>query len=122
MGIYDGVSRVRPYKIWQGAVARAVHGDRLTLAFVDLEPEISVPTHQHENEQVGFVLEGSVTMTIGGESRELHKGETYVIRGNLAHSAVAGAQGATVVDIFNPPRADWERLERLEPSEGAWPR
>jgi hypothetical protein len=26
-----------------------------------------------------------------------------------------------VVDVFDPPREDWEQLERLEPSAGAWP-
>jgi len=122
LGVYDAVSRVRPYKIWEGAVARAVHGERITMAVVDVDANVEVPTHQHGNEQLGFVLKGSITMTIAGESRELSQGETYVINGDVPHAAVAGPEGATVVDIFNPPRADWEKLERLEPSEGRWPR
>ena len=112
---------VRPYAIWEGAVARAVRGERLTVAAVDLAPNVHVPEHRHPNEQVGFVTRGSVTMTIGGESRELGVGETYVIAGDIPHAAVAGPQGATVIDVFTPPREDWEGLERLEPSAGAWP-
>jgi quercetin dioxygenase-like cupin family protein len=77
------------------------------MAVVDLEPNVAVPEHRHVNEQLGFVGRGSVTMTIGGESRELGVGDTYVIPTDVPHAAVAGAEGATVVDVFSPPREDW---------------
>jgi quercetin dioxygenase-like cupin family protein len=121
VGTFDSVERVRPYKIWDGAVARAVHGRAITMAIVDVDAGVDVPTHQHANEQVGFVLRGSIVMTVDGEERELQVGETYVIHGDTPHKAVGGPDGASVVDVFSPPRADWERLERLEPSAGAWP-
>ena len=121
MDVFDHFSGLRPYRIWEGAVARAVHGEQVTMAVVDLGPNVAVPEHRHPNEQLGFVAQGSVTMTVGGESRELRKGETYVIASDLPHAAVAGAEGATVVDIFSPPRTDWEQLERLEPGAGSWP-
>ena len=118
---YDTVAELRPYAIWSGAVARAVHGDRLTVGIVDLDPNLDVPEHQHENEQVGFVLRGKVTMVIGGDARELATGGTYVIPANVPHSASTGPEGATVVDVFTPTRADWEPAERLNPSPGKWP-
>jgi len=121
MDPFDSVSGVRPYKIWNGAVARAVRGEKITFAVVDLEPNLSVPEHHHANEQVGMVLAGFVTMTIGGESRRLGAGDTYVIPGDLPHSAETGPEGASVLDVFTPTREDWEQLERLEPSAGAWP-
>ena len=121
MGAYDSVSTVRPYQIWNGAVARAVQGDRITLAVVDLEPNLVVPEHHHQNEQVGLVLRGFVTMTIGGESRRLGAGDTYVIPPDMPHGAKTGPEGASVIDVFNPTREDWQQVERLEPSAGAWP-
>jgi len=121
MDQFAALDKVRPYKIWDGAVARAIKGDRITLAVVDLEPGVDVPTHQHANEQVGFVLWGTMTMTIGGETRELSAGETYVIPSDVPHGGAAGPEGASVVDVFNPPREDWEKLERLAPSAGRWP-
>ena len=121
MSAFHSVDAVRPYRIWDGAVARAVHGERVTFAVVDLDPEIVVPEHRHDNEQLGIVLKGSVTMTIGGETARLGVGETYVIRGGVPHAAEAGPEGATVIDVFNPTREDWEQVERLEPSAGAWP-
>lgn len=121
MGTFTSFTHERPYKIWNGAVARAVHGDRITMAAVDLEPNLQVPEHRHENEQLGFVLKGKVTMTIAGEAKELGIGEAYAIPSNVPHSASTGPEGATVVDVFAPIRADWEKAERLEPSRGGWP-
>ena len=118
---YGEFGSFRPYKIWDGAVARAVHGERITMAVIDLDPNVAVHVHQHENEQLGFVIKGSITITIGGEARELRTGETYAIPPQVPHSAETGPEGATVIDVFSPPREDWERLERLEASPGRWP-
>ena len=121
MGTYDNLAKLRPYQIWDGAVARAVRGDRITLGVVDLEPDRAVPEHRHANEQIGIVLRGAITMTVDGESRTLTVGDTYVIPSDVPHSATTGPEGATVIDVFNPVREDWENVERLAPSPGAWP-
>lgn len=121
MGTFTSFAAERPYKIWSGAVARAIHGDRITVAAVDLDPNLFVPEHRHENEQLGFVLTGAVTMVIGGEEKELRPGEAYTIPSNVPHSARTGPEGATVLDVFAPIRSDWEKAERLEPSRGGWP-
>ena len=118
---FGSVSGLEPYAIWQGATARAVHGERLTMAVVDLEPDQEVPEHHHDNEQLGVVLKGHVTMVIAGASRRLGVGDTYVITSNVVHSASTGPDGGTVVDVFSPVRADWEGAPRLEPRPGAWP-
>ena len=91
------------------------------MAIIDVDAGVDVPSHHHANEQLGFVLRGSIVMNVDGEERELQVGETYVIHADVPHQARGGRGGATVVDVFSPPRADWERLQRLEPSPGAWP-
>ena len=101
--------------------ARAVNGDRMTLAAVDLKPDSVVREHRHENEQLGFVIRGSMVFTIGGEKREIHAGDTYEIPSNVLHDAVAGPEGCTVVDVFAPIRADWEKLPRPDPFPPDWP-
>jgi len=118
---FGSVSGLEPYAIWQGATARAVHGERLTMAVVDLVPDLEVPAHHHDNEQLGFVLKGHVMMVIAGASRRLGVGDTYVIPSNVPHSASTGPDGATVVDVFSPVRADWEQAPRLDPRPGDWP-
>ena len=121
MSTFTSFSTVRPYKIWAGAVARAVHGERVTMALIDLDPNLDIPEHHHVNEQLGFVVLGKVTMVIGGEEKELAAGEAYSIKSNVPHSARTGGEGATVVDVFGPVRSDWDKAERLEPSRGHWP-
>ena len=93
----------------------------MTLASVDLAPQVAVPQHQHENEQLGFVIQGTLTFTIAGESRELRTGDTYVIPSNVPHHVEAGPDGCTVVDVFAPIRTDWEKLGRSDPFPPDWP-
>jgi quercetin dioxygenase-like cupin family protein len=120
--IYDSFESVRPYKIWPGVLAHAVRGDNVSFALVELDPNVAVAEHSHPNEQAGFIVEGTFTFTIGGETRELKPGDTYVIPGGVPHSALSGPEGTIAVDIFTPPRDDWERLERADPSRAAWPK
>jgi quercetin dioxygenase-like cupin family protein len=97
--------------VWGEAVrARRIQGDRITLAVVELAPDAIVPGHQHEAEQLGMVIEGSVTFTVGDEQRELGPGGTWRIPSNVPHQVTTGPDGATVIDLFSPPRADWDAL------------
>jgi unsaturated pyranuronate lyase len=112
---------MRPYKIWNEVYARVVTGERMTLAVVDLAPNSAVPEHHHENEQLGFILQGSLVMTIGGEERSLKAGDTYAIPSHVPHKVVVGPDGCTVVDVFAPVRAEWEKLERADPFPPQWP-
>ena len=121
MSTFVKLHGIRPHVLREGVAARAVTGERMTLAVVDLEPDATVPEHKHENEQLGFVISGTLTMRIGSEKRELHAGDTYTIPSNVPHEATAGSDGATVVDVFAPLRADWANLPRTDPSAGRWP-
>jgi quercetin dioxygenase-like cupin family protein len=121
MSTFLELHRIRPHVLREGVNARAVTGERMTLAVVDLKPNASVPEHKHENEQLGFVISGTMIMRIGSEKRELHPGDTYTIPSNVPHEATAGSDGSTVVDAFAPLRADWADLKRGEPSAPNWP-
>jgi quercetin dioxygenase-like cupin family protein len=121
MTTFRQLHEIKPHVLRDGVLARAVTGERMTLAVVDLEPNTTVPEHKHDNEQLGFVISGSITMRVGSEKRELHAGETYSIPSDVPHEATAGSDGATVVDVFAPLRADWAALRREDPSRGRWP-
>lgn len=119
---YTSLNDLRPYLIRAGMTARVVNGDRASVAVIDIEPNAIAEEHHHENEQIGFVLTGVMTMRIAGDSRELHPGDTYTIPSDVPHDAKAGPEGATVVDVFVPVRADWEKLPRADASPSPrWP-
>lgn len=121
MSAFEKLSGLRPYQLRDGITARAVNGDRLTMAVIDLEPNAISPEHHHDNEQLGFVIKGTIEFRIGSEKRILHAGDTYLIPSHVPHEAIAGPEGATVTDVFAPVRADWEQMKRAEPSPGRWP-
>lgn len=121
MKAFEAIRDVRPHLLRDGITARAVEGERITMAVVDLDPNAHLPEHHHENEQLGFVIKGTLDFRIGSEKRVLRAGDMYVIPSHVPHEAVAGAEGATVADAFAPVRADWAEMKRAEPSPGHWP-
>ena len=103
-----------PQQIWDGVLGRSVHGERITLGVIELDPDSLVPEHSHENEQLGLVLSGSLAFRVGEETRELGPGGTWRITANTPHEVRAGREGAVVIDVFAPTREDWKPLERRE--------
>ena len=118
---FEPLRDIRPHALREGITARAVEGERMTMAVVDLEPNIAMPEHHHENEQLGFVIAGSMTMWIGDAKADLHPGDTYAIPSDVPHHVVVGPDGCSVLDVFAPVREDWKKLERLDPSRPSWP-
>ena len=118
---FESLRNIRPHALRAGITARAVEGERMTMAVVDLEPNVAMPEHHHENEQLGFIIAGSMTMWIGDEKSELRPGDTYAIPSDVPHHVVVGSDGCTVVDVFAPVREDWKKLDRREPAKPNWP-
>ena len=121
MSAFDDISGLGPLPIWEGIVARTVSGEELTLAVVELDSGAVAREHSHPNEQLGMVLSGSMTFRVGDETRELGPGETWTIPANVPHEATAGPEGAVVIDVFAPPRADWNALEPGDLRQPRWP-
>jgi quercetin dioxygenase-like cupin family protein len=121
MSAFDDLGEIAPRAIWDGVIARTIEGEQLSVAVVELDPGSVVSEHSHENEQLGVVLRGSVSFRVGDEERQLEAGGTWRIPPNAPHEVHAGPDGAVVVDVFAPRRADWSELEQLEPRPPRWP-
>ena len=121
MSVFADVASLGPQQIWDGIVGRTVHGERVTLSLLELDAGAVVPEHAHANEQVGLLLEGSVTFTIGVETRELRPGATWCILADVPHSVVVGPDGALIVEVFSPIRDDWHAIAQQAPRPGRWP-
>ncbi|HEX2044187.1 MAG TPA: cupin domain-containing protein [Gaiellaceae bacterium] len=117
---FDDIDGIVAQRIWDGVLGRAVHGERITLGVIELDPGSIVPEHRHENEQLGMVLRGSLVFRVGEESRELGPGGTWRIPADTPHEVRTGPEGAVVVDVFAPVRDDWRTLETLERAP-RWP-
>jgi quercetin dioxygenase-like cupin family protein len=121
MNTLQNLDEVASTPIWDGVLARAIHGERLTLGVVELAPGAVVPEHQHDNEQLGLLIRGTLTFTVGGEQRELAPGGTWRIPSNVPHTCVAGPEGAVAADVFAPGRADWLETPPGPEASPVWP-
>jgi quercetin dioxygenase-like cupin family protein len=113
MTAFSHLDELEILRVWEGVHGRAVAGAEATLAWIELDPNTVVPEHHHVNEQTGILVRGSLTFTVGAETKELQPGAMWVIPADVPHSVTAGPEGAALAELFAPPRADWGGLERL---------
>ena len=88
---------------------RLISTERMMLAHVYLDKGCIVPKHSHENEQLTYILEGTLRFWLGEDESEVvdvSAGEVLHIPSHLPHSAEA-LEDTLDVDIFCPPRQDW---------------
>ncbi|WP_254538215.1 cupin domain-containing protein [Halomarina litorea] len=97
-------------------------GERASMKFWRVEPGARLPVHDHENEQVGFVISGTLTALVEGEERPLRPGDSYVFPGGERHGAEnRGDEPAVGIGVLSPPREepDWGKGEREPPIAGS---
>jgi unsaturated pyranuronate lyase len=95
-----------PFAIFEGVELRAIAGDQVFLGRVTYAPGTTVARHSHEHtEQVMLIVEGSLTMTIGDETRELGPGDVCVVNRGVEH-ALHSAIGATFIEALGPVPLD----------------
>jgi quercetin dioxygenase-like cupin family protein len=104
--LFTNVDKVPPYSLLPGITMQSVAGNRIMMTWVTIEPNAVVPEHQHPQEQTGTVLDGVLTLDIGGESHDLGPGDIYTIPPNMPHSAIS-RDGCKVLDVFSPAREDF---------------
>ena len=94
-------------EVYPGYTARFVHGENMTLAFFEIEPNRVLPPHSHHHEQIVQVIEGELDLTIDGVLTKLMPGMVAVIPPNASHAGVARVPTKTL-DIFYPARDDFK--------------
>ncbi|OQP52060.1 cupin [Niastella yeongjuensis] len=100
------LSAIKGKEIVPGLYGRFVHGETMTLSFVDIQQGAQLPEHSHPHEQITYLIEGELEMVIGGEKMLLTPGMVHVIPSNVPHSAVA-LTFVRVLDAFSPVREDY---------------
>ncbi|MEX2187987.1 MAG: cupin domain-containing protein [Pirellulales bacterium] len=95
------------HTIFPGVDIFTTAGENVMLSLVEFEPHAVVEPHSHPHEQLGMLLEGELTFTIGGQTRTLRPGEMWRIPGGVVHSATAGDAAVKALDVFCPVRDDY---------------
>jgi quercetin dioxygenase-like cupin family protein len=90
---------------------QVITGDRVMLTRAFRRRGCVVEPHQHENEQLTYVLDGKLQFWIGPHDEHrvvVSAGEVLHVPANVPHRALA-LEDTLELDIFSPPRADWKR-------------
>jgi len=86
---------------FKGIKAWLLQANTTQAVFFDIGPGCEVPPHCH-CAQWGMVIEGEMTLTIGGETKTYKKGDWYYIPEGVEHGAKFRSR-VFVLDVFDDP-------------------
>jgi quercetin dioxygenase-like cupin family protein len=93
-------------KVTEMISRKIVTGEREMLAQIYLKKGAIVPMHNHESEQMTYVLQGALKFLIAGEEITVREGECLHIPSWVEHQAEA-LDDTFELDVFAPIRQDW---------------
>ncbi len=96
-------------KLGEGITTRIFVGDNAMLSVVRIAPHSTGKVHSHPQEQWGILLEGECVRVQGGEEVAMKTGDFWHTPGDVPHGIRTGDVGATVLDVFSPPREEYRR-------------
>ena len=85
----------------EGVRGWLLQSDKKQMVFFDIQPVAAVPPHSH-CAQWGLMVEGEMSLTIGGDTKRYRKGDSYFIPEGVEHSAVFHSR-VNVIDFFDAP-------------------
>jgi len=101
-------AEVKPTYVFAGIARRTLSwGEEVMVIQNTFSPGTGVPEHAHVHEQISYVVEGILVVTMEGTVYTLNAGDSLLMPSNLSHSALS-PQGAVVIEAFAPPREDFK--------------
>ncbi len=92
-----------------GVNARIFPGEEAMISIVNLKPNAAGKLHRHSQEQWGFIISGSGIRIQNNEKIPVIKDDFWRTPSNIEHGFVAGDDGATIIDVFAPPREEYKK-------------
>jgi len=82
-------------------VELSIAGREAVTAKAELPAGVSSGRHTHPGEEIGYVLEGTLTIERDGQSKTVKAGEAFAIPAGQVHNAInAGTAQATIVSTY----------------------
>ena len=79
------------------------------LSVVKHEPNSTGTVHSHPEEQWGVIIEGECVRTQGDEEVPMKAGDFWSTQGGVTNCIRTSELGATLLDIFSPPREEYKK-------------
>lgn len=96
-----GISQPLP-----GVSGKKIVGERFMMCWFQYEPNVTEPVHQHESEQLSYVVKGQVEFLSGRGHVEAGPGDVFYFPSNDPHGLRVLSKGAELIEIFSPIRPD----------------
>lgn len=77
------------------------NGQNMNVMHWNFRDNVTLPEHQHESEQFGYVIKGGFNATIGGVTKLLLAGDFYFIPPNTLHCFTSVGE-TEAIDVFSP--------------------
>lgn len=104
-------------EIKPGVKSHIISAEKITVSFVEGEPNAFVPIHHHESEQITIVTNGACDFIVDGKLYHLEEGDTIILPSNAEHGAYLLDKGCHLTEVFSPPRQDYmAKLEAVKKS------
>jgi unsaturated pyranuronate lyase len=94
-----------PWERLPGWLGRTFHSEHMTFAHWDFAAGSSIHEHHHPNEEVWYVIEGTLEMTVDGVTRRAGPGTAAVVPFDARHQVRAITDGRALV-ATHPVRRD----------------
>jgi len=117
-----------PFRTWNGRDAwefvdgvrlHAIGGEQVLICRVEYAPGKQVPWHAHEDtEQVMWIMDGEVEMTIEDETKMLRAGDVVVVNRGLQHRLYS-ENGVKFIEALAPVPLDHVPDQELDLVLGA---
>ena len=94
------------HSLFPGVALHAIGGEQVLLCHVRYEPGTTVGRHSHpETEQLMWIVDGDVTMTVGDVTKTLGPGDVVVVNRGIEHELHTEG-GMTFVEALAPVLKD----------------
>ena len=93
-------------KVTEMLSRKVITGEKEMITQIYLKSGCIVPMHNHEAEQITYVLTGSMKFKVGSEDVIVRAGEVLHIPSWLHHQAEA-LEDTFELDVFSPIREEW---------------
>ncbi len=103
--MFSFASEIHAETVREGVVVKQLGtGQNMNTLHWDLAPGSVVPPHSHEQEQFGYIIKGSLEVTIGDRRAVLRPGDSYIIPPHVEHGFIT-LEESEAIDIFSPVRS-----------------
>ncbi|WP_318310163.1 SMP-30/gluconolactonase/LRE family protein [Flagellimonas crocea] len=115
-GVVMNLDELQYTELVPGANSRIISGRGVQMSFLRMNPNTTFARHIHPEEQTMLAFRGWIDEIILDTIVKMQKDDLVNLPPNLVHGGNLGPYGCDALDVFFPPRTDYDQksVDRLE--------